>query len=1073
MFETKTKLKGILGVLCCFAALGGSTEAAVITINTGIMELTAEEEVLKEKIHMAGRTEEKNINFTGENENIVGAMGAARKGSILNINGNASTSIGKDNGKDDDKMSAKMTYKGILREADLHIKDTAVVTAMNGGVVNIHGGNMNMDILYARNGEDKEDNPRSIINVNLSGDLIGGGEKVPFGSRQEDFLRQLGGPGYQYYAGDVIARRQADINIQANNISLYTLKGSTDSNLSIEAKKNLAIKKFFLHHDSTAKLLGEEIHIGTIGSVDGNTNIFIGNENTKNVKMEGIGLSGDAFGDGVVAKVMASEKVALHGFNTENHGSEALANTGSFFSKSKNFELKGNVTLDYGLLDAKAEETMTIDTKKIKIINNGEIKLSGKEISGSLGKIDFHGDGHRKNKEGRFELISAGKGDVKIESIYLNTNNYTSILTGLNSIDIAKDINLDTSDYNSGTHPFREVLVLSANDITLGKDRWEKNSVKNMLNAKLDITAFNTLTTKGTFFNGGEAKIRAKTIDTYLLGSDAVQEFDGGSLVGGNTDIVTEEMKVATILFAKDKGNLNIQTKHLNMSAESYQEGDGNALNSSKKEKLDSGFVWADNEGKVQLDILEGGSFTGRTMDNGKISENFSVKNGKVNMNLEKNAVWNLSGNSSITELHNKGLVDLTYDDKNTRGIAKTTLHIQTLEEGGLFKLSANEKEADLITVKNGKGNILLSLSTDEDPNWRNISFDNVLVARIEDSSNLSVDTTTIDKGNQLYIYQANLVHDGNDYRLLGKYRKKSNEINTVNALAPAKHWSALFHIWRNSTTNDRVFSRMYELREGENDGIWTNMARGKYTMDGLSGSSNELTLGWDHLIKSENAKVYAGAALYYTEGSNDSDYAKAKNENVSITAYSNLQNAKKQYLAMAINLGHWNSKYDSKGKISDHARLNTWTSNIRFEGGRKIELTDTFSLEPYAQMSYGRIWNSSSKSKNSIESQLKSVDSLVGSLGIRFRKELINGHSLYAKAAARHEFLENNLELLDGTGEKGSAKMNKKETWYEFAVGGSMKLSPSWNLYTELERIEHAKFKLPWRVQVGFNYHF
>jgi hypothetical protein len=79
-----------------------------------------------------------------------GAMGAAGAGSVLNINGNATTTIGKDNGKDDDTMYGKMDYPDINHkpahyEKNFKIKDLALVTAMNGGVVNITGGSMNLD----------------------------------------------------------------------------------------------------------------------------------------------------------------------------------------------------------------------------------------------------------------------------------------------------------------------------------------------------------------------------------------------------------------------------------------------------------------------------------------------------------------------------------------------------------------------------------------------------------------------------------------------------------------------------------------------------------------------------------------------------------------------------------------------------------------------------------------------------------------------------------------------------------------------------------------------------------------
>ena len=1068
-----------LAISAAYPLAAYGQEPQKVEIDYGVIKITATEEAHKEKIHLVGGKQNVDLNFNGKNENIIGAMGAAGAGSVLNINGNATTTIGKDNGKDDDTMYGKMDYPDINHkpahyEKNFKIKDLALVTAMNGGVVNITGGSMNLDMLYARNGSDDANNPVSVINVNLTGDLLGGDSKVALGTYQEDFLRQLGGVGYKYYTGDVIARRQAEINIKANNVSLNNVKSTTDAAITIVAQNDLDIKTLLVHHDATGKVTGKNVTVGSVGSVNGGVQIDIGDSRTQQVTIGSVGKIGSGseyFGDSVVANIFSLGNVALGGFSTVNGATEASGNSGTINSVSQSFTLSGDVILENGLLNVNAEK-IVFGSKNIAISKNGIIKMQAREIGGSLGEIYFF-DEAGKNKEGTMELQAGGKGDLNITKIEQNSGNYVTSITGGDKLTVAKNIDLDNADYDDMKYKFSQKVTLGANELVIGHSskREGYSSVNSTYGSTIKLTGNRLLKLEGAFTNGGQAELWADTLTAYQLGTDKSSIWGmADAEQAGTTDIKANNLQVATSVFSTDGGVTKITAGNLQMTGAGYDSDD----NTNNKND-DTGFIWVDKGGQVQLAILNNGSFTGRTMDSGKVSDSLTVNDGRIDMELGAGAVWNVTGDSSLTTLKNNGLVDLTYNESPARVFVPTSLTVDTLAGNGIVKVNAGSSGADQININKASGSMMLALNTDAKGQWQNAAFNDVKVITVNNAdADFKLDTALVDDGGQLYHYQANLVKQGNAYVLSGGYKKAGNQVSTVNALAPVKHLGAAAQRWRSSNTGDILFGRLNDLRSGTEQGLWGNISRSKYEADAVNGHSTETTIGVDKAAAKGSTRRYTGAALNYADSSDSSIFAKGKNKNISLAAYGSWQKDSGQYSDLIVKGTHLSSEYDTNGSTADHGKLSGWGANFSLEAGQNLQVAQSISIEPYARLTYGHLWAGSFTSSNGISNKMDGRDSLVGSLGLRYNKKLEGGNRLYAKAAMHHEFSgSGRLSMADSMGDTATIDLGSKGTWYELGLGADFKLSPVCNVYAQVERVAGGDFDIPWRVQAGFNYTF
>lgn len=201
------------------------------------------------------------------------------------------------------------------------------------------------------------------------------------------------------------------------------------------------------------------------------------------------------------------------------------------------------------------------------------------------------------------------------------------------------------------------------------------------------------------------------------------------------------------------------------------------ALDSLSKANSTSGLIvkgnaLAANGGKLNLDIGNGGVWTGRADDYGDAGvvkdgkhttffhpafSNTIVQGGQVNLTMGEGSRWNVTGQSWITSI-NTGNSDIAagtpiIDLVNANTDRNTTAHaltIYNLNGNAIFNMSLNGDRdvSDMLYIKNAEGeyviNVVDSVSVDD---MYQDGFDGLRFATIGDGSNVSFRAITYNQG--------------------------------------------------------------------------------------------------------------------------------------------------------------------------------------------------------------------------------------------------------------------------------------------------------------------------------------
>ncbi|WP_027128046.1 autotransporter outer membrane beta-barrel domain-containing protein [Fusobacterium perfoetens] len=385
---------------------------------------------------------------------------------------------------------------------------------------------------------------------------------------------------------------------------------------------------------------------------------------------------------------------------------------------------KGNLTLNFSgegqHLWRNSSENNTV--MGIENSNGGKISLTGsnlimevngKQLTGESAKqvgtnstvTSFFDDVTQgikiEGKENKFEI--AGINEFKSSDIAITSKNANMVFNGTNRFE---GNNYLIQKYDKENLMVRPVIqAIEGGNISLSG---------------------NTTIISNTGEDGQKDDIKINNVGIYTEGKDSSSTVNGSlTIISGNDifekednpynpdDIYTEKAKeiienTDISLMATAGGKIKVEGKD---ESKIYLIGDiisgkekslieiNNGKNSST---IVVGEVLAANGGKVNLDMSNGGYFVGRVDDyssrdfdgiglrNDKFSSDIT-SGGEVTLNLGNNAMWNVIGQSFITNLNftdGGGVVDLTYEGN--------ALRIKNLTGEGTFNLTLNAEEKEL-----------------------------------------------------------------------------------------------------------------------------------------------------------------------------------------------------------------------------------------------------------------------------------------------------------------------------------------------------------------------------------------
>lgn len=266
------------------------------------------------------------------------------------------------------------------------------------------------------------------------------------------------------------------------------------------------------------------------------------------------------------------------------------------------------------------------------------------------------------------------------------------------------------------------------------------------------------------------------------------------------------------------------------------------------------------------------------------------------------------------------------------------------------------------------------------------------------------------------------------------------------------------------------VRKRLGDLRVLNGDtGLWVRYDGGR-----LSGSSslkdnfNTIQVGADTLTPLDNLRL--GAVFSYTNG--DAEYRRgdADMDIFSLGLYG-VWNADNGLFADVIGRLNWiDTDLDVEGR---HGSVDNFAASISAEAGWNVRLNDWFFVEPQIEAAYTHI-DSDRFSLGVASYHLDSMESLIGRGGLSAGVNLPDKRgSVYARASAVHEFL-GDAKIVGRVGSLGGAcTIGGEDTWVEYGIGGTVRLTDQAYVYLDLERTDGARIDEEWRGSLGFRYAF
>ena len=682
-------------------------------------------------------------------------------------------------------------------------------------------------------------------------------------------------------------------------------------------------------------------------------------------------------------------------------------------------------------------------------------------------------------------VIAENGGTVLFNGPLTLNSTATGLTADEGSITVGGDAVLDTADgviaEYGGTVVFNGPLTLHStatgltadgSNITVGGDA--------VLDTADGVVAFN----EGTILFEGPLTLKSSAVGLTADGSTIT--VDGAAALNGADGAVADNE--GTILFS---GPLTIRSTGMALQAV-----DGGVIDASTADtaKYIEGNIVAE-DGTISLDLNKAGSYlTGTTnvFDTALSRAAYGYQSAGdgsddstgLNLTLGTGTVWNVTGDSSLTNLTNNGTVNMSDSSrtgqqltvKNLAGEGTLAMDLDWLSNQGAKSATAN---SDYLTVTDSATGTQALVSNSSAMNLDKMGADDRLyVATLNNSD--AVLTSSITQQNvisgHLYDYVIGLSHettgDTTDWFFSATDKVESNVVPAAKVQN-----RALFDM---ATTMDTLNKRLGEARyaEGEDAGIWARLTYRHLGRDSYDGHGNRFELGWDTVKPGDDdSTLRQGLSFNYLNNRTSFDTGNGKYKGYTGSFYRTWLGQTGHYLDVVARIGRLNGEGTTRLINGDESKssFGSWYQQASVEWGRKKALRDSWYIESQSQLQYTHLNGTDYRTNDGIKQNFDSVHSLIGRLGFRLGKDLDANKSWYFKADIFHECAGNrtfDLTSLDGSERLRYDKTNH-DTWYDIGAGLAADLSHDRSLWLEFERTFNGSYGKDWELNGGMTWRF
>ena len=547
------------------------------------------------------------------------------------------------------------------------------------------------------------------------------------------------------------------------------------------------------------------------------------------------------------------------------------------------------------------------------------------------------------------------------------------------------------------------------------------------------------------------------------------------------------------------------------------------------------GDVLAVNDGKVELDFTPNSRLVGR-LDNfsgltdSKHKDLFeqyvtkldSKSAGEINLNLAKDALWTMTGQSWMDKLSGEGTVDFDSNSK-TSGRA---LHIGELAGANKFLMHLNKDgiHSDILYVKKGTSTpqevVVKNLSEvlDSMNYGERLRFATVTDSKNEfvngkkyiDDTHLMEDALTVeysahngDKNNEdAYNKSFNgsemtTEKAGNNYidqTYAGGNRQNVYLVKqtTGNPSRNIKNINDMF----DSTAHYAFTLDTYTKREGERafstldkkEGDWIRLTHTRLIQsNAFRFHNNDFEIGYDRFSLNEQEKKRKwGISFDYGHGRTSlwNTFGKGKIRKYELALYNTTQYIDKEgdetgYIDNVLKIGKLRNRVIARnhmGQLWGEGKYSNTLFSISTEYGRRKFLDDDklWRITPQVQLQYSYLRGADYRLDNGINVNLSHVNSLIGRLGLDVVRKFDEGKKLfYIKGNILHEFLgSRSFKAFEGNSNYAQ-KWNTRGTWYSAGLGYNARTGKKTNVFADAEKEFSGGKKGSYNIRLSISHQF
>ena len=692
-------------------------------------------------------------------------------------------------------------------------------------------------------------------------------------------------------------------------------------------------------------------------------------------------------------------------------------------------------------------------------------------------------------------------------AVYDFSKDRSIITTAGTSVGVGRDLQLQLNNKSMSLNSGADAVKADA--ITIEFKNLDKLDIKAAGQALLaenggKIILHNTgaVTADSAFVaNGAGSGIKADGLTNITVGSGDAVKADAGSIeLAGGT--------VKGDVTADNKGKISINANN-NAAGSILTDITGNVL-ATAGSSVDIGLGTADS--KLTGDVSTAGdAVINIYADMGIWTGNADGDNVNLHLNSSK-AQWNNIGNSKLRSLKgNGGIINQTdanagnidvgdysgnvvvnYKHTADKDTASNTLN--NIKFGGGSLNIDKAAEGSSITLRTDNSDNLSYTETDNiEKLFRELSKKLYYADAGSNPDNLSGHVEIAEGLTKVKVYgdinygehgQGNY-KDGSIKRTDPEIIYGSSETAMMRGAKSAMASTAL--LWRSE--NSDMLQRMGDVRlANEESGLWARYYGGKNSFDAkntkYSTSFNAYQLGYDKQL--DNNKLF-GAAVSYNKGKNTYEMGgHGDGKAVSLSVYGSWNSDKGHYADVIVKGGKLDNDYTVYNDMGHKLEgdYDTWGLSLSAEYGRRMQMQNGFYIDPSVQFTVGRVAGADySASSDFLDSKGLKKDmyvsqdaftSAIGRIGLGMGKTTDKA-MFYTKFALAHEFSGDFTTTFAAENEPtSSTAVDFGGTWFEWQLGGSMKVNDNSYVYATFEK----KFggdtgSNDWRLDAGLRWSF